>query len=138
MSTENNAEIKIGITAGAFDLLHAGHVAFLGNAKKRCDKLIVLLHVDPSIQRESKNKPVQTVYERYQQLNACRFVDEVVPYETEKDLYNYLVINNINIRFLGSEYINTPFTGSKLLLDVFYIPREHNYSSTELRERCRK
>lgn len=124
-----------GITAGAMDLLHAGHLTFLASCAKRCDELTVLLHVNPKVDRDTKNKPIESVYERYERLYACRYVDRIIPYETEEDLLNYLVTHDIQKRFLGSEYENLPYTGKGLPIEVVFIPREHNYSSTNLRKR---
>ena len=127
-----------GFIAGAFDLLHPGHLHILAMAKKQCDFLIVGLHVDPSIERGDKNKPTQTVFERYMQLAYCKFVDRIVPYETEADLFNMLETLNFDIRFLGTDYENTDkkITG-ELSVEIKYIPRFHKYSSTELRERLK-
>jgi glycerol-3-phosphate cytidylyltransferase len=134
--------MAIGFTCGAFDLFHAGHNIFLHDCKLFCDELIVGLHTDPTIDRLFKNKPIQTVYERYVQLINCKWVDQVVPYETEKDLYNLLATLPINVRFLGEDYYDKPFTGDKLCeeigVKIMYLPRKHNFSSTELRERLRK
>lgn len=130
----------IGFTAGAFDLLHAGHVNFLSDCKQRCDILFVGLHTDPSIDRPKKNRPVQSTYERYIQLKGLSSVSHIIPYDTERDLINILACEKINIRFLGSDYIdNKEYTGYKLCEDlnikIEYIHRFHNYSSSELRER---
>ena len=94
----------IGFTCGAFDLLHAGHIVMLEEAKSNCDYLIVGLQTDPSIDREEKNKPVQTVYERYVQLNAVKYVDEIIPYDTEQSLLDLLQSQKIDIRFIGEDY----------------------------------
>lgn len=131
-----------GITFGAFDLLHAGHVAMLEEAKNNCDYLIVGLHTDPTIDRPTtKNKPIQTIYERWKQLNAMKAVNEVIPYDTEQDLKNMLATLNINKRFIGSDYHNRDITGSDVCktrnIEIVYIERIHNYSSTELRERIK-
>lgn len=131
-----------GITFGAFDLLHAGHVAMLEEAKRKCDYLIVGLHTDPTIDRpDTKNKPIQSIYERWKQLNAMKAVNEVIPYDTEKDLRNMLATLSVNLRFIGSDYINKEITGSDICkskdIEIVYIERIHNYSSTELRERIK-
>lgn len=133
----------IGITFGAFDLLHAGHVAMLEEAKRKCDFLIVGLHFDPTTERpDTKNKPIQSVYERWKQLNAMKAVDEIIPYESEQDIINMLATLNIDKRFIGSDYENKPITGSEVCNDrgikIEFIKRVHNYSSSELRERCAK
>ena len=100
----------VGITAGAFDLFHAGHVLMLKDASNQCDHLIVALQTDPSIDRKEKNKPVQSMYERFVQVDACKYVDEIIPYETEDDLYALIMNNNIDLRIIGNEYRNEDFT----------------------------
>ena len=131
-----------GITFGAFDLLHAGHVSFIKECRAASHFLIVGLHVDPSVERASKNKPAQSVYERYLQLEACKYVDKIIPYETEKDIENILAISKVNRRFLGTEYIDVEYTAKKLCeklnIEVIFIPRMHSYSSSELRQRMRR
>ena len=127
--------MKIGFTCGAFDLLHAGHVMMLAEAKTQCDWLIVGLQTDPTIDRPNKNRPVQTTFERYTQLKGCRFVDEIVPYDTEDDLFNLLSTYNIDVRIVSDEYKDTIFTGKLLGIDIYYNKRSHNFSSTELRKR---
>lgn len=128
-----------GFTAGAFDLLHAGHVDMLRQARNNCDYLIVGLHTDPTIDRPEKNKPIQSVYERYLQLSACKYVDKIIPYDTEEDLYNLLNTQSINIRFIGSDYKYKSFTGDNLCeelgIKIFFNNRNHNYSTTSLRKR---
>ena len=125
----------IGFTCGAFDLLHAGHIVMLEEAKSHCDHLIVGLQTDPTIDREEKNKPVQSVYERYVQLNAVRYVDEIIPYDTEQSLIDLLQSQKINIRFIGEDYRDKGFTGDDLPLQVFYTSRQHSFSSSSLRKR---
>lgn len=130
----------IGFTCSAFDLLHPGHIAMLKECKDNCDYLIVGLHTDPTIDRPgAKNKPVQTVYERFAQLRACKYVDEIIPYETEYDLINLIAIENINIRFVGEEYSDTFLTAQDICdkrgIQIFYNSRKHKYSSSELRSR---
>ena len=130
--------MKIGFTAGAFDLLHAGHILMLAEAKANCDKLIVGLHTDPTIDRKEKNKPVQSTFERYVQLKALRYVDDIIPYDTEEDLMNILANSQIDIRFLGSDYKDSKtYTGFGLEMHVHFCKRKHRYSSTELRERVK-
>ncbi len=129
----------IGFTASAFDLLHSGHVAMLEEAKKSCDYLIVGLHTNPQIDRPEKNMPAQTTYERFVQLKGCKFVDEIIPYDTEDDLYNLLAILNPDVRILGEEYRNKAFTGKDLPIKIIYNNRHHSYSTSELRKRiCQK
>ena len=125
----------VGITAGAFDLFHAGHVLMLKDASNQCDHLIVALQTDPSIDRKEKNKPVQSMYERFVQLDACKYVDEIVPYETEDDLYALIMNNNIDLRIIGNEYRNKDFTAREIGIEIYYNVRNHQWSTTELRER---
>jgi glycerol-3-phosphate cytidylyltransferase len=125
----------VGITAGAFDLFHAGHVLMLKDASNQCDHLIVALQTDPSIDRKEKNKPVQSMYERFVQVNACKYVDEIIPYETEDDLYALIMNNNIDLRIIGNEYRNEDFTAREVGLEIYYNARNHQWSTTELRER---
>lgn len=126
-----------GFTASAFDLLHAGHVAMLEEAKTQCDYLVVGLHTDPTIDRPTKNKPIQGVLERFIQLKGCRFVDEIIPYETEADLINLLMIIQPDVRIVGEEYKHNDFTGKDLSIPLYYNKRRHHYSSTELRNRLK-
>ena len=125
----------VGITAGAFDLFHAGHMLMLKDASNQCDHLIVALQTDPSIDRKEKNKPVQSMYERFVQLDACKYVDEIIPYETEDDLYALIMNNNIDLRIIGNEYRNEDFTAREVGLEIYYNVRNHQWSTTELRER---
>lgn len=127
--------MNTGFTCGAFDLLHAGHVVMLKEAKEYCDYLIVGLQTDPSFDREEKNKPIQSVYERFIQLNAIQYVDEVIPYDTEESLLDLLESTPIDLRFVGEEYKDIPFTGDNLPIEVFYTNRKHSFSTTELRKR---
>jgi len=131
--------MKIGFTCSSFDLFHAGHVLMLEEAKRQCDWLIVGLQTDPTIDRPEKNKPVQSVFERFVQLKACKYVDEVVVYETEKDLLDILKSYPIDIRILGVEYADKEYTGRRLEgIEVYYNSREHSFSTTELRDRIRE
>ena len=128
--------MKTGFTASCFDLFHAGHIMMLKEAKAQCDYLIVGLQTDPTIDRPEKNKPIQSVFERFVQLQACKYVDEVVIYETEKDLLDILQSYPINIRILGKEYENKNFTGRDLdYIQIHYNERKHSFSTTELRGR---
>ena len=130
---------KIGFTASTFDLFHAGHIMMLKEAKKQCDYLIVGLQTDPTIDRPYKNKPVQTVFERYVQLKSCKYVDEIVVYATEKEILDILFSYPINIRILGEEYKDKEFTGKHECIDlgieIYYNKRAHSFSTTELRQR---
>ena len=129
--------MKTGITFSAFDLLHAGHIKMLEEAKLNCDYLIVGLQTDPTLDRPEKNKPTQTVVERYIQLKGCKFVDEIVPYATEQDLEDVLQSFLIDVRFVGDEYIERDFTGRKYCeekgITLFYNSRNHRFSSSGLR-----
>ncbi|NBP02382.1 MAG: glycerol-3-phosphate cytidylyltransferase [Proteobacteria bacterium] len=133
-------EKKVGITFSTFDLLHAGHIAMLSEAKTHCDYLIAALQTDPTIDRaDSKNKPIQSIVERQIQLQAVRYVDEIVVYETEKDLEDILLTLPINVRILGVEYRDKEFTGKDICLkrgiDLVYNCRDHSFSSSSLRKR---
>ena len=131
--------MRVGFTAQTFDLCHAGHIMMLREAKTVCDYLIVGLQTDPTIDRPEKNKPVQTLLERYIQLNAIEYVDEIVPYQTEQDLEDILNMFPINVRILGEEYKNGKFTGratcTKRGIELYYNKRDHRFSSSDLRER---
>jgi len=132
--------MKIGFNCSSFDLLHAGHVTMLKMEKQLCDYLIVALQIDPTIDRPGiKNKPVQSAYERHVQLQACKYVDEILIYETEYDLLQLLQTQKIHIRFLSDEYLNRDFTGKQWCMnngiELYYHKRQHNYSSSELRAR---
>jgi len=130
---------RVGIVASCFDLFHAGHVLMLMEAKKECDRLVVALQSDPTIDRPEKNKPVQALSERYIQLEACKFVDQIVPYDTEADLYNLLAGFDWDVRFLGMDYYDrTDFTGADLNIPIYYCNRKHDYSSSGLRDRIKK
>lgn len=133
--------MTVGITFSTFDLLHAGHILMLEEAKKYCDYLIVGLQTDPTIDRpETKNKPAQSIVERQIQLSAVRYVDEIIVYQTENDLLDILKIYPINVRFVGQEYIGKDFTGKDYCLnndiDLIYNTRKHSFSTTELRNRA--
>lgn len=131
-------KIKTGITFSAFDLLHAGHVRMLEEAKMHCDYLIVGLQTDPTIDRPEKNKPTQSVVERYIQLKACKFVDEIIPYTTEQDLEDILQALPIDVRVLGDEYKNSNFTGREYCenmgIELVFNKRNHRFSSSGLRK----
>ena len=131
--------MKTGLTASTFDLLHAGHVSMLREAKTQCDYLICALQVNPSVDRPEKNKPVQTLVERYIQLSAVKYVDEIVCYETEEDLVDILSIYDINVRVLGEEYKDKDFTGKDICqkrgIDLYFNKRDHRFSSSGLRKR---
>jgi glycerol-3-phosphate cytidylyltransferase len=131
--------MKVGFTASTFDLLHAGHVQMLREAKEHCDYLICGLQMDPSIDRPSKNSPVQTVVERYVQLRAVSYVDEIIPYVSEKDLEDILTMYHIDVRILGEEYREKEFTGKDICrkrgIELYFNKRDHRFSSSDLRRR---
>lgn len=127
--------MKLGFTASTFDLLHAGHIVMLTEAKSVCDFLLVGLHVDPSSERDHKNSPVQTLVERYTQLKAVSCVDEIIPYQTENDLLDILKMHPIDVRIIGEEYRTIDFTGKNLDIKIHYNKRRHGFSSSLLRER---
>ena len=132
--------MKTGITFSTFDLLHAGHVAMLREAKSQCDYLIVGLQSDPTIDRpDTKNKPIQTMFERYLQLKAINYVDEVLPYQTEQDVIDILQTLPIDVRILGEEYRDKDFTGKNVCnqrgIELYFNTRDHRFSTTDLRRR---
>ena len=131
---------RIGITFSTFDMLHAGHIAMLSEAKNHCDYLIAGLQTDPTIDRpDTKNHPIQSVVERQIQLAACRYVDEVVVYQTEQDLCDLLLILPLDVRVLGVEYADKNFTGRDECYDrgieIVFNGRDHSFSSSSLRKR---
>ena len=132
--------LKIGITFSTFDLLHAGHIAMLSEAKNHCDYLICGLQTDPTIDRpDTKNKPIQSIVERQIQLSACRYVDEVVVYQTEQDLVDLLLILPLDVRILGVEYEGKEFSGDEACyirnIELVFNSRDHSFSSSSLRKR---
>lgn len=131
-----------GLTASTFDLLHAGHVLMLREAKSQCDYLICALQVDPSLDRREKNAPVQTLVERYAQLAAVKYVDEIIVYQTEGDLEDILELYPINIKIMGKEYKDIDFTGREICkrrgISVYFNSRDHRFSSSDLRARVVK
>lgn len=133
---------KIGFVCSTFDLLHSGHVSMLREAKDQCDYLIVGLQIDPTIDRPTKNKPIQSIVERHVQLSAIKYIDEVVPYHTESDLMDVLSMYNIDIRIMGEEYKDTDFTGRDLCdtlgISLYFNSRNHKFSSSELRKRIKE
>ena len=128
-----------GITCGAFDLLHAGHVAMLQEAKTVCDHLTVALQIDPQRWLAEKNKPIQTIVERQLQLKAVKWVDDIIVYDSEHALEDIFVVLPLNIRIIGEEYKGKYFTGQdickKRKIQIYYNTRQHNFSSSELRSR---
>jgi glycerol-3-phosphate cytidylyltransferase len=128
-----------GFTAGAFDLMHAGHLIMFEECRNQCDYLIVGLHINPKLDRKKKNRPVQTSFERYMQLKACKFIDEIIPYDTEEDLYNLLVSVKPDVRFMGMDWQGKPNLSRDRLPDmrVIYNDRKHSFSSSNLRNRIK-
>ena len=131
--------MRKGFVASSFDLLHAGHVQMLREAKQQCDYLIVGLQTDPTIDRPEKNTPVQTIVERYTQLKGVKYVDEIIPYATENDLEDILNMYDIDIRILGEEYREKEFTGKDICrkrgIELYFNRRDHRFSSSDLRKR---
>lgn len=134
--------MRIGITFSAFDLLHAGHITMLEEAKRQCDYLIAGLQTDPTIDRPEKNRPAQSVVERYIQLKGCRFVDEIVPYATEQDLEDILRSFKIDVRIIGDEYKDENFTGriycEEKGIVLYFNVRDHRFSSSSLRREVKE
>jgi len=129
--------MKKGFTCGAMDLLHAGHVLMLKECKEHCDYLIVGLQTDPTLDRPEKQKPVETLEERQIRLEGCRYVDEIVTYNTEAELYKLLQELSPDVRFVGADHKDKPFTGDDLPIHVIFNSREHNFSSTNLKNRIK-
>jgi len=131
--------MRVGFTCSTFDLLHAGHVQMLRESKQQCDYLICGLQMDPSKDRPEKNPPVQSIVERYTQLNAIHFVDEIIPYASERDLEDILTMFSIDVRILGEEYRNKDFTGKDICrsrgISLYFNKRDHRFSSNDLRNR---
>ena len=130
--------MKKGITFSTFDLFHTGHVLMLQEAKSQCDWLIVCLQTDPTIDRPNKNKPVQTLFERFIQVRACKYVDELIVYTTEEEVIQILKAIDYDIRIIGEEYSDKSFTGKDLSKGkVYFNKRQHSFSTTELRDRIK-
>lgn len=133
--------MRIGFTCSTFDLLHAGHVQMLRDAKRHCDYLLVGLQIDPSLDRPEKNKPVQSIVERYTQLKGIKYVDEIIPYGTEEDLLDLMELYTIDVRILGEEYRDKDFTGRDICrkrdIDIVFNNRDHRFSTSDLRMRVR-
>ena len=131
--------MKVGFTCSAFDLLHAGHIQMLREAKEQCDYLICGLQINPALDRKEKNAPIQTVVERYTQLKAVSYVDEIIPYLTEDDLCDILAMYHIDVRILGDEYKEKDFTGKDICkkrgIQLYFNKRDHRFSSSDLRKR---
>lgn len=130
--------MKVGFTCSCFDLFHTGHVLMLREAKTVCDYLIVGIQTDPTIDRPDKNKPIQSIFERVEQVKACKYIDEIVMYETEEDLMNILQSFPIDVRIVGEDYRDKNFTGKDLDIEVYYNLRRHDFSSSKLRQQLQK
>ena len=130
---------RVGITCSTFDLFHAGHVIMLEEAKRQCDYLIAAIQVDPTLDRQTKNKPVQSIIERQIQVSACKHVDEIIVYSTEKELEDIFMALPIDVRILGEEYKDTEYTGKEICLkrgiELYFNKRDHFFSSSDLRQR---
>ena len=134
--------MNTGITFSSFDLFHSGHVAMLKEARQNCDFLIVGVQTDPTIDRPEKNQTIQSVFERYVQLESCKYVDQIIPYATEQDLIDILLTYQICTRFIGEEYRTKEYTGKQLCIDngieIYYNKRQHSFSTSELRKRIKQ
>ena len=134
--------MNTGITFSSFDLFHSGHVAMLKEARANCDYMIVGLQTDPTLDRPEKNKPIQSVFERYVQLEGCKYIDEIIPYESEKDLTDIFLTYGIDVRFIGEEYKDKDFTAKQICVDknikIHYNKRQHSFSTTNLRKRIKE
>ena len=134
--------MNTGITFSSFDLFHSGHVAMLKEARQNCDFLIVGVQTDPTIDRPEKNQPIQSVFERYVQLEGCKYVDQIIPYATEQDLIDILLTYQICTRFIGEEYRTKEYTGKQLCIDngieIYYNKRQHSFSTSGLRKRIKQ
>jgi len=130
--------VKVGFTCSTFDLLHSGHIAMLREAKEQCDYLIAGLQIDPSLDRKEKNSPAQTIVERYVQLSAVKYVDEIIVYLTERDLEDILEMFHIDVRILGDEYRDKDFTGKDICkkrgIQLHFNKRDHRFSTSSLRQ----
>ena len=139
MLIKDGQRLRVGFTCSAFDLCHAGHISMLQEAKSQCDYLIVGIQVDPTLDRPGKNKPVQSIVERFIQVRAIKYVDEIIPYTTEKDLEDLLLMLPIDVRILGDEYRDKEFTGKSICvsrgIELYFNGREHSFSTTDLRRR---
>lgn len=139
MIIKDGKQLRVGFTCSAFDLCHAGHISMLEEAKSQCDWLIVGLQNDPTVDRPTKNRPVQSIVERFIQVSAVKYVDQVIPYNTEKDLEDLLLMLPIDVRILGDEYKDKVFTGKDICvrngIEIYFNGRQHSFSTTDLRRR---
>jgi glycerol-3-phosphate cytidylyltransferase len=127
-----------GIVAGAFDLIHPGYVRMLKDAKKHCDHLTIALHLNPSLERKHKLKPVQTAEERKEILLSIKYIDDVIFYSFENEYLNLLKSKEYDVRFLGDDYIDGSYTGKEIPIKIIFLNRDHNYSTTELKRKIVK
>jgi glycerol-3-phosphate cytidylyltransferase len=139
MISRDGKQLRVGFTASTWDLLHAGHISMLREAKDQCDYLICALQNDPTVDRPAKNRPVQSIVERQLQLAGCKYVDEIWIYNTERDLEDLLLTLPIDVRILGTEYQNQQFTGREICekrnIRLYFNRRDHSFSSSDLRRR---
>ena len=133
MDQLDNSNYTKGVIAGNFDVIHPGYIAMFKEMSENCDSLIVLLHTDPSIERPEKLKPILTADERKEVLMSLKYVDDVIRYTYEEQLYDLLKVGEFNIRFLGDDYINKPFTGDDLKIPIHYLNRDHGWSTTKFK-----
>lgn len=126
--------MKKGVIAGAFDVMHPGYIKMFKEAKEECDCLIVLLHTDPSIERPNKPRPILSPRDRKEMLESIKYVDDVIRYTYEEQLYHLLREGEFDIRFLGSDYLNEPFTGDDLKIEIHYLNRSHGWSATKFKQ----
>ena len=133
---------RVGITCSCFDMFHAGHIKMLQEAKDNCDYLVVALQTDPTIDRPEKNKPIQSLVERYIQVSGCKYVDEIIPYQTEEELKEIFLSFKLDVRIIGSDYFGKEFTAKDICanrnIEIYYNNRDHNFSSTELKKRIKE
>ena len=123
-----------GVIAGNFDVLHPGYIAMFKEMKENCDCLIILLHTDPSIERPHKLKPILSPDERKEMLESIKYVDDVIRYTYEEQLLDLLKLGEFDLRFLGDDYINKPFTGDNLKIPIHYMNRDHGWSTTKFKQ----
>ena len=126
--------MKIGVIAGNFDVIHPGYIYMFEECKANCDQLFVLLHVDPSIERPEKLKPILSLYERFKVLSSISFIEHIIPYDTEEELLEYLTFLKPAVRFLGDDYKGKSFTGDNLDIPIHYINRDHGWSTTKFKK----
>lgn len=130
----NNSKMKKGVIAGNFDVIHPGYIEMLKETADHCEVLVVLLHTDPSIERPHKLKPILSSDERKDILSSIRYVDDVIRYTYEEQLYDLLKVGEFDVRFLGDDYINKPFTGDDLKIPIHYMSRDHGWSTTKFKK----